>query len=204
MTRGIGLATTIAAVAILTLGLLALAPAAAQAGSASVSITGGNTLQVVGDNTANDISVESGFNPACPGGGRCFWFQSKTSVMIPSAPCVVSDVPGKGHQAVCPPEGLKRVAMFGRGGRDTLDGVTKFLTANLHGDSGKDRLIAGYGNATLFGGPGSDDLIGGPGNNLLMGQAGNDGMDGRKGHDRCIGGRGRDTPRQCERVKSVP
>jgi Ca2+-binding RTX toxin-like protein len=204
MTRRIGLATTIAGVPILTLGLLALAPAAAQAGSASVSITGGNTLQVVGDDTANAISVESGFNPACPGGGRCFWFQSETSVLIPSAPCVASEVPGKGHQAVCPPEGLKRVAMFGRGGRDTLDGVTKFLTDNLHGDSGNDRLIAGYGNATLFGGPGSDDLIGGPGKNLLMGQAGNDGMDGRKGRDRCIGGGGRDTPRQCERVKSVP
>jgi hypothetical protein len=70
--------------------------------------------------------------------------------------------------------------------------ITKFLTADLHGDSGNDRLIAGYGNATLFGGPGSDDLIGGPGNDLLMGQAGNDGMDGRKGHDRCKGGRGRD------------
>ena len=204
MTRRSGWATPIAAVAILTLGLLALAPAAAQAGSASVSITGGNTLQVVGDGTANDISVESGFNPACPGGGRCFWFQSKTSVMIASAPCVVREVPGKGHQAVCPPEGLNIVAMFGRGGRDTLDGVTKFLTANLHGDSGNDRLIAGYGNATLFGGPGSDDLIGGPGNDLLMGQAGNDGMDGRKGHDHCIGGPGRDTPRHCERVKSVP
>ena len=204
MTRRIGLATTIAAVAILTLGLAALAPAAPQAGSASVSITGGNTLQVVGDDTANDISVESGFNPACPGGGRCFWFQSETSVMTASAPCVVREVPGKGHQAVCPPEGLNIVAMFGRGGRDTLDGVTKFLTANLHGDSGNDRLIAGYGNATLFGGAGSDDLIGGPGNDLLMGQAGNDGMDGRKGHDRCIGGRGRDTPRHCERVKSVP
>lgn len=204
MTRGIGFATTIAAVAALTLGLLALAPAAAQAGSASVSITGGNTLRVVGDDTANEISVESGFNPACPGGGRCFWFQSEASVMIASAPCVIREVPWKGHQAVCPPEGLDMVAMFGRGGRDTLDGVTKFLTANLHGDSGNDRLIAGYGNATLFGGPGSDDLIGGPGNDLLLGQAGNDVMDGRKGHDRCIGGRGRDTRRQCERVKSVP
>jgi Ca2+-binding RTX toxin-like protein len=192
------------AVATLALGLLALAPAAAQAGSASVSLNGGNTLQVVGDDTANDISVESGFNPACPGGGRCFWFQSETSVMTASAPCVIREVPGTGHQAVCPPEGLKRVAMFGGGGGDTLDGVTKFLTANLHGDSGNDRLIAGYGNTTLFGGPGSDDLIGGPGNDLLMGQAGNDGMDGRKGRDRCTGGPGRDTPRRCERVKSVP
>src|SRR5262245_8136105 len=204
MARRIGLATTIGVVAILTLGLLALAPAAAQAGSASVSITGGNTLQVVGDDTANDISVESGFNPACPGGGRCFWFQSMTSVMLASAPCVIREVPGTGHQAVCPPEGLNVVAMFGRGGRDSLDGVTKFLTADLHGGSGNDRLIAGYGNATLFGGPGSDELIGGPGNDLLLGQAGNDVMDGRKGRDLCIGGHGRDTQRQCERVKSVP
>lgn len=201
MTPGIGLATTIAAVSTVALGLVAFAPATAKANSASVSITRGNTLQVVGDNTANDISVESGFNPACPGGGRCFWIQSETSVLIPSPPCVVSD---GGHRAVCPPEGLDMVAMFGRGGRDILDGVTKFLTADLHGGSGNDRLIVGYGNANLFGGPGSDDLIGGPGNNLLMGQAGNDVMDGRKGHDRCIGGPGRDTPRHCERVKSVP
>ena len=111
MTPWIGLATTIAAVSILTLGLLALAPAGAQAGSASVSITGGNTLQVVGDDTANDISVESGFNPACPGGGRCFWFQSETSVLIALAPCVIREVPGSGHQAVCPPDGLEIVAM---------------------------------------------------------------------------------------------
>jgi len=201
MTPRIGLATTIAAVSTMALGLVAFAPAAAQANSASVSITGGNTLQVVGDNTANDISVESGFNPACPGGGRCFWIQSETSVLIPLPPCVVSDA---GHRAVCPPEGLDAVAMFGRGGRDILDGVTKFLSAALHGGSGNDRLIVGYGNASLFGGPGSDDLIGGPGNNLLMGQAGNDVMDGRKGHDRCIGGPGRDTQRHCERVKSVP
>jgi hypothetical protein len=55
MPRRIGLATTVAAVAILTQGLQALAPAAGQANSVSVSVTGGNTLQVVGDDTDNTI-----------------------------------------------------------------------------------------------------------------------------------------------------
>src|SRR6266704_3682954 len=54
MIRRIGLATTIAAVAPVALGFLALAPAAAQADSVSVSVTGANALQVVGDDTGNN------------------------------------------------------------------------------------------------------------------------------------------------------
>jgi Ca2+-binding RTX toxin-like protein len=226
MTRRIGLATTIAAVAILTLGLLALAPAAAQAGSVSVSITG-NTLQVVGDNADNDIAVTDETDPGCPGGSPCYSVASLFSVLIPSPPCIVSDVPlpygGVRHRALCPASGLTEVAIFGQGGSDGLVAESNVLGADiqggadgdsidgsnqadtLYGNSGKDEILGRNGNDSLLGGPGNDDLTGGPGNDLLKGQAGNDGMNGsRKGHDRCIGGPGRDTPRQCEQVKSVP
>jgi Ca2+-binding RTX toxin-like protein len=192
-----------AAVAILTLGLLALAPAAAQANSASVAVTGGNTLQVVDDNTGNDIYESVETDPACPGGSPCYAVRSGSSVLIPSAPCILGVGGPFTHEALCPTSGITRLVEFGHGGGDQFYGDLG-LPANIHGGAGKDSIAGGSANDTLVGGAGNDKLIGGPGKDLLMGQAGNDGMDGRGGHDRCIGGRGRDTPRHCERVKSVP
>jgi len=193
----------IAAVGILTLGLLALAPAAAQANSASVAVTGGNTLQVVDDNTGNDIYESVETDPACPGGSPCYTVRSGSSVLIPSAPCIVGVGGPWTHEALCPTSGITGLAEFGQGGDDQFYGDLG-LPANIHGGAGKDAITGGSANDTLVGGAGNDKLIGGRGNDLLKGKAGNDGMDGRGGHDRCIGGRGRDTPRHCERVKSVP
>jgi len=193
----------IAAVGILTLGLLALAPAAAQANSASVAVTGGNTLQVVDDNTGNDIYESVETDPACPGGSPCYTVRSGSSVLIPSAPCIVGVGGPWTHEALCPTSGITGLAEFGQGGDDQFYGDLG-LPANIHGGAGKDAITGGSANDTLVGGAGNDKLIGGPGHDLLIGQGGNDGMDGRGGHDRCIGGRGRDTPRHCERVKSVP
>ena len=193
----------IAAVGILTLGLLALAPAAAQANSASVAVTGGNTLQVVDDNTGNDIYESVETDPACPGGSPCYTVRSGSSVLIPSAPCIVGVGGPWTHEALCPTSGITGLAEFGQGGDDQFYGDLG-LPANIRGGAGKDAITGGSANDTLVGGAGNDKLIGGRGNDLLKGKAGNDGMDGRGGHDRCIGGRGRDTPRHCERVKSVP
>ena len=86
MTCRIGLATTIAAVAILTQGLLALAPAATQTNSVSVSVIGGNTLQVVGDDTDNTIHESRETDPACPGGSPCDAVWSEGTVLTPSVP----------------------------------------------------------------------------------------------------------------------
>jgi Ca2+-binding RTX toxin-like protein len=216
-----------AALAGLALGLLALAPAAAQAeGSAAVSITGGNTLQVVGDDTDNEFAVESVTDPACPAGSPCYAVESLYTVLIPSAPCVASGVPlpfgGERHRILCPASGLTGLAMTGGGGDDGFFDESEILRADiqggagddelytssgadtLFGNSGHDTIYGKNGNDTLSGGPGPDKLIGGAGADLLMGQGGNDGMDGSGGQDRCVGGTGRDTPRHCERVKSVP
>jgi Ca2+-binding RTX toxin-like protein len=205
MTRRIGLATTIAAVAILTQGLPALAPAAAQTNSVSVSVTGGNTLQVVGDDTDNKIHESLETDPACPGGSPCDAVWSEGTVLTPSAPCIESDLqPGTGeYRALCPASGITGLVEFGHGGGDEFYGDLG-LPTDINGGAGKDAIAGGSANDTLVGGAGNDKLIGGPGNDVLKGRAGNDGMDGRGGHDRCIGGPGRDTPRHCERVKSVP
>jgi Ca2+-binding RTX toxin-like protein len=202
-----------------TVGLMALAPAAAHAEpSASVSITG-NTLQVVGDDARTDIGVTDE-TVGCPGGAPCYSVTSLFSVLVISAPCIASDIPlpsgGVRHQALCPANGLTEVAIFGQGasdglvassnvlgaviqggaGRDSITGSNQADT--LSGNSGHDTILGGHGNDSLLGGPGPDDLIAGFGDDLLRGQAGNDGMNGRAGRDRCIGGPGRDSPRRCE------
>ena len=192
-----------AAVATLALGLLALAPAAAQADS-SVSVTG-DTLRVVGDDEDNSIYESRETDPACPGGSPCYAVRSGGTVLVPSAPCVVSDEkPGTGfYRSLCPASGVTGLVVLGQGGDDQFYGDIG-LPADIRGGAGRDAIAGGSANDTLIGGAGNDKLIGGRGNDLLMGQGGNDGMDGRGGRDRCIGGSGRDTPRQCERVKSVP
>jgi hypothetical protein len=191
---------TTAAVATLALGLLALAPAAAQA-DPSVSITG-DTLQVVGDNTDDSIHESRETDPACPGGSPCYAVRSDGTPLVASAPCVLNeDLPGTGnYRALCPTSGVTRLVEFGRGGDDQFYGDIR-LPIDIRGGAGNDDLAGGSANDTLLGGAGNDDLIGGAGHDLLMGQGGNDGMDGRGGRDRCIGGGGRDTPRRCERVK---
>lgn len=193
-----------ATVATLALGLLALATAAAQADS-SVSVTGGNTLQVVGDELDNSIYESLETDPACPGGSPCYTVRSGGTVLIASAPCVVNeDTPGTGyHRALCPVSGVTGLAVSGLGGDDQFYSNIG-LPADIRGGAGKDSISGDSANDTLIGGAGNDKLIGGPGRDLLKGQGGNDGMNGNGGQDRCIGGTGRDTPRHCERVKSVP
>jgi len=193
-----------AVVATWALGLLALAPVAAQADQ-SVSVTGGNTLQVVGDDTDNSIYWSRETDLACPGGSPCYAVRSEGNVLVTSAPCVVSEeTPSFGnHRALCPTSALTGLVVRGQGGDDAFYGDIG-LPSDIQGGAGRDAIAGGSANDTLIGGAGNDKLIGGPGRDLLIGQGGNDGMDGRGGHDRCIGGAGRDTPRRCERVRSVP
>ena len=204
MTRRISVATTIAAVAILSQGLQDLAPAA-QADSVSVSVAGGNTLQVVGDGTDNSIHESLETDPACPGGSPCDAVWSEGTALIPLAPCIESDLqPGTGsYRALCPAGGITGLVEFGNGGEDQFYGDLGVPT-DIRGGAGRDAIAGGSANDILIGGAGNDKLIGGPGDDLLKGNAGNDGMDGRVGNDRCVGGPGRDTPRHCERVRSVP
>ncbi len=126
-------------------------------------------------------------------------------MLVPTAPCVVNDLmPGTGYyRTLCPTSDVTRLLVTGQGGHDQFYGDIG-LPGDIRGGAGKDAIAGGSENDTLIGGTDNDKLIAGPGNDLLKGQGGNDGMDGRAGKDRCIGGGGRDTPRNCERVKSVP
>jgi Ca2+-binding RTX toxin-like protein len=192
-----------AAIGILALALLALAPAAASA-DPSVSITDGNTLQVLGDVNENHLHWSHETDPACPGGSPCYAVYSDLSTLAPSAPCSVSALPpGTGSRTLCPTSGVTALVAFGQGGDDSLYGDAG-LPAVIHGGAGNDDLSGGSLNDNLIGGSGNDDLRGYAGNDVLAGGVGNDGLDGMRGRDRCIGGPGRDTPRRCERVRSVP
>src|SRR5512141_3178882 len=161
MTRRIGLATTIA------LGLLTLAPAATQAVSqVSVSLTGGNTLQVVGGDGADGIDVNHETDPKCPGGSPCYLLNDSLagSALSASAPCVVTGTPGTSDErALCPASGVTGLAMFGHGGDGSI-GASK--AATLYGGSGRDQIFGARGNDTIVGGPGSD--------RTLIGSAGDD------------------------------
>jgi Ca2+-binding RTX toxin-like protein len=192
-----------AAIAIVALGLLALAPVAAQADS-SVSITGGNTLQLLGDVNENHLHWSTETDAACPGGSPCYAVYSDISALVPSAPCIVSALPpGTGSRTLCPATGVTVLVALGQGGDDSLYGDVGLPTV-IRGGAGNDDLSGGSLNDHLIGGTGNDDLRGYAGNDVLAGQGGNDGLDGMRGTDRCIGGPGRDTPRRCERVRSVP
>src|SRR5262249_16121799 len=151
MTRRFGLATAIAAVAILTQGLLALAPAAAQADSVAVSVTGATTLQVVGDDTDNTIHESRQTNPRCPAGSRCDAVWSEGTALTPSGPCVESDLqPGTGsYRALCPASGITGLAEFGQGGDDQFYGDLG-LPADIQGGAGKDEIAGGSANDTLI------------------------------------------------------
>jgi Ca2+-binding RTX toxin-like protein len=192
------------AIGTLALALLAFAPAAAQADSVSVSISGA-TLQVVGDAADSSIHWSRETDPACPGGSSCYAVWSDGSVLAPSAPCIVSDLqPGTGsYRTLCPTIGVTVLMASGQGGNDSLYGDAG-LPAVIHGGAGNDDLSGTSMKDRLIGGSGNDDLRGYAGNDVLAGEAGNDGLDGMRGADRCIGGPGRDTPRRCERIRSVP
>jgi Ca2+-binding RTX toxin-like protein len=191
-----------AAIATLALAVLVLAPAAAQADS-SVSISRG-TLQVIGDAADDSLHWSHETDPACPGGSPCYAVYSDRSVLAPSAPCIVRDLlPSPSYGALCPATGVTVLVAFGQGGDDSLYGDAG-LPGVIRGGAGNDDLSGGSLNDHLIGGTGNDDLRGYAGNDVLVGGGGNDGLDGMRGTDRCFGGPGRDSPRRCERVRSVP
>jgi Ca2+-binding RTX toxin-like protein len=180
----------------LALGLLVLAPAAAQAeSSVSVSLSG-NTLQVVGDDSSDSISVADQNDPACPGGSPCYEIQSVGSVVVPSAPCVVADSSGGNQRALCPASDLSRLIAFGRNGDDTIV-ISDFvfglsLHADLRGGLGDDSFQGSAGADTISGNEGNDTIRSRDGNDLVLGNSGKDRVYGSKGSDTIVGGPGFD------------
>jgi Ca2+-binding RTX toxin-like protein len=181
----------------LALGLLALAPAAAQAqSSASVSVTGGNTIQVVGDDSDNPIYVADQNDPACPGGSPCFEIRSTNSELIPSAPCVAAESESTGSRVLCPASGISHLKAFGREGDDSLV-VSNFvfglsLQVDLSGGPDDDYLQGGAGADVISGNEGDDTILSRDGDDLVFGNSGKDRVYGSKGADSIIGGPGFD------------
>ena len=122
-----------------------------------MSLTGGNTLQVVGGDGADGIDVNHETDPKCPGGSPCYLLNDSLagSALSASAPCVVTGTPGTSDErALCPASGVTGLAMFGHGGDDilTVGKSARALRADIHGGAGGDGIIGGSKADTLYGG----------------------------------------------------
>jgi Ca2+-binding RTX toxin-like protein len=188
-------------VAGLAVGLLALAPAAAQAQS-SVSVglnpvpEGGYVIHVVGDDSDNYINLADQSDPTCPGGSPCYEVRSPYASIIPSAPCVVAASEDGDHRALCPAKDVSWAAAFGREGEDTIV-VSDFvfgpnLPVALLGGPGDDSLQGSGGDDTLHGGEGDDTMQARGGADYVFGNAGGDRAYGSTGPDIIEGGAGLD------------
>lgn len=201
----------IAAATGLALGLLALAPAVAQAeNSVSVSLSGPNAtgeyvIDVVGDDSDNYINLADQSDPACPGGSPCFEVRSPYASVIPSAPCVVAESEDGDNRALCPASGVAWAAVFGREGNDTLV-ASDFVFGpvlpvsllggpdddSLQGSGGDDTIYGGEGNDTIRSRGGADFVFGNAGRDRAYGSTGPDVIEGGQGFDNLIGGLGDD------------
>jgi Ca2+-binding RTX toxin-like protein len=199
-----------ATVAGFALGLLALAPAVAQAeSSVSVSVDpvpeGGYVISVVGDDSDNDINLADQGDPACPGGSPCYEVSSPDSSLIPSAPCLVAATEEGGQRALCPANDVSWAAVYGREGEDEIV-VSDFVFGpnlsvallggpgddSLQGSGGDDTLHGGEGNDTMRSRGGADYAFGNAGRDRIYGSTGPDVIEGGPGFDNLIGGLGPD------------
>lgn len=104
------------------------------------------------------------------------------------------------------PSKIKRIALFGRAGNDTMTIGEGIRGAYIGGEDGHDTLTGGalddiivgglgadkmYGNGgndRMVGEGGADYLLGGAGNDIMYGNGGNDTISGAGGNDRIFGG----------------
>jgi hypothetical protein len=187
-----------AALAGLGLGLLAVAPAAAQGDTVSVGMSGpmGEYVQVNGDDSANSIHLAQQSDPQCPGAQPCVEIDAGNAVIAASAPCVV--VPAGGHRALCPITASPGVGVDGRGGNDSI--VAGFAPniepppLGLHGGLGNDTVQGSDGGAgdLITGDEGDDTIRAGRGTDIVLGDAGRDKIFGENGADLIKGGQGID------------
>jgi hypothetical protein len=158
----------------------------------------GNTLYVVGSNTANDIALIT------QSGGTIqvsATFNSSVTVSVSASAVNTIDVRLRnGHDVVVTWSSISvpmtidgghgNDALVGGSGDDLLVGGDG--TDVLSGNDGQDVLLGGTGRDDLFGGDGDDVIIGGDGNDMLYGGTGRDLMIGSKDEDRLSAGDGDD------------
>lgn len=132
--------------------------------------TGGNAINLTGNDLNNTIVGNAAANVMAGGGGN--------------------DALDGGIGADSLSGGEGNDALTGGEDNDTLDGGNG--DDNLTGGNGNDSLIGGAGNDALDGGAGADTVAGGEGNDALNGGDGNDSLDGGNGDDVMRGGLGAD------------
>jgi Ca2+-binding RTX toxin-like protein len=120
-----------------------------------VTLSAGGTLSVVATDSADTIDLS-----AVAGGG------------------ISVTIKGKYQKTFA---GVRRIAVSGLDGNDTVSLNNVTLPATIGGDAGDD---------SLTGGAGPDSILGGDGNDTLRGADGTDILDGGAGADLISGGRG--------------
>jgi Ca2+-binding RTX toxin-like protein len=97
-----------------------------------------------------------------------------------------------GVASVASTRGIRRVALSGGGGNDTITvddaaGLVVASSITLDGGTGADRLSCGATGATLMGGAGNDTIVGGGGADYAQAGDGNDAVWGGSGGDQLYG-----------------
>ena len=131
---------------------------------AITATSAGGVLTVLGDESANAITVSRNVN------GNLL--VNNGAVAIAGSPATVSNI--------------VTIRVSGLDGNDTL------TIDETNGALPEASLSGGTGNDTLTGGAGADTLDGGGGDDLLLGKAGNDSLVGGIGNDSLTGGAGTD------------
>ncbi|HET9614347.1 MAG TPA: calcium-binding protein, partial [Candidatus Limnocylindrales bacterium] len=168
---------SLAAVAALALGTIALAPSAdaatgpsayrSHAPSASVA---NGTLTILGSRHDDHVTL---------------------ALSADSSHLLVDLGDGSGVRSIDRAT-FTNVAAFLGAGDDTFTATGVPIPMTVHGGSGDDTITGGAADDELFGGRGNDAILGGDGNDVIFGGRGDDVVDGQRGTDTEFLGRGDD------------
>jgi Ca2+-binding RTX toxin-like protein len=164
--------------ALIAVAILALTPAAAQAGT--VTLSGATLSFAAADGESNNVSVTlSGGNYTVTDSGASLTYVGGCSG-------------GSGAPVVCPSAGVTALTLDGRDLADTITVGPGTANATISGGEGDDSLNGGSGNDTLNGGTDADRLDGGAGTDTANGDSGDDTFVTGAGADVFNGGTGTD------------
>jgi Ca2+-binding RTX toxin-like protein len=167
-------------IAALALALLVLAPAAAQAGTASVE--NGRLKFAAAAGEANNVTISGPADGSAP-----YEVTDLGAPVTPGPGCQA----GQGGAVLCGPSGISIVEAQ-LGDKDDVAQFAVQIQAVGQGGAGNDTLRAGAGDDVLRGEDGNDTIEGGGGNDSLQGAAGDDQLSGGLGDDNLQGGVGVD------------
>jgi Ca2+-binding RTX toxin-like protein len=146
-------------------------------GGGTITLNKKGTLIVTGTALAEDIGVRF----RAKDGRFVAWVGSNSRAMAPSAVKRIALFGGDGNDTITVGAAVRGSYLGGEGGNDTLTGA-----------EGGDQLVGGLGGDQMFGNGGNDSMVGEGGNDYLLGGSGNDVMYGNGGNDTLSGGGGND------------